>query len=179
MTQYSLGISFSAMTLYLLRHAIAEDRSSTGLDRDRALTPEGIERLAQVLRVAAGVGVRPGLILSSPYLRATQTAQHAHKLLKCKQPILFADALTPNAAPVAAWDEIRMHERSHPILAVSHDPLISSLFSYLLGVSEYVHSFKKAGLAKFELSRTGPRPACEIQWILTPALAGATTSARD
>ncbi|MCU0227733.1 MAG: histidine phosphatase family protein [Bryobacterales bacterium] len=167
------------MTLFLLRHAIAEDRSSTGLDRDRALTPEGIERLTHVLRIAASAGVRPAVILSSPYLRANQTAQHAHKLLKCKQPIVLTDALTPNASPLSAWDEIRLHEQAQSVLAVSHDPLISSLFSYLLGVSQYVHSFKKAGLAKFEFIRTGARPSCEVQWILTPALANASASIRD
>lgn len=167
------------MTLYLLRHAIAEDRASSGLDRDRALTPEGIDRLTQVLRLAAGAGVRPALILASPYLRATQTAQHAHKLLKCKQSIVVSDALTPNASSLAAWDEIRLHEQEEPILAVSHDPLISTLLSYLLGVSQTIHFFKKAGLAKLEFIRIGPRPACELHWLLTPALATAKLNHHD
>ncbi len=167
------------MTLYLLRHAIAEDRSSTGMDRDRALTPEGVERLGHVLRVASKAGVKPGVVLSSPYVRACQTAEQAHKALRCKQPIIYSEALTPNTSPVRAWDEIRALEAEEPLLAVSHDPLISSLLSYLLGVSEFVHSFRKSGLAKLELTRTGPRPACEIQWVLTPGLAGAIASQKD
>lgn len=167
------------MTLYLLRHGIAENQSSSGLDRDRALTPEGVERLGQVLRVAAKAGMTPALVLSSPYVRARQTAEQAHKLLRCKQPVVFSEALTPNISPVKAWDEIRALEAEEPLLVVSHDPLISSLLSYLLGVSEFIHSFKKAGLAKLEITRTGPRPACEIQWILTPALAGAVASQKD
>jgi len=167
------------MTVYLLRHAIAEDRSASGLDRDRALAPEGVERLGNVLRVAAKAGMRPSLVLSSPYVRARQTAEQAHHFLFCKQPVVLSDAFTPNGSPRKAWEEIRTFETEEPLLVVSHDPLISGLFSYLLGVSEFIHSFKKAGLAKLDFTRTGAKPSAEIQWILTPSLAEAIASRKD
>lgn len=167
------------MTVYLLRHAIAEDHATSGMDRDRALTAEGIDRLGKVLRVAAAAGVKPTIVLSSQYVRARQTAEIAHEILRCSQPIVFSDAFTPNATPAAAWDEMRIWESGEILLVVSHDPLISSLLSYLIGASEHVHSFKKAGIAKLEFSRIGVRPSAEIQWILTPALAGAVASQQD
>lgn len=170
------------MKLFLLRHAIAEDYASTGMDRDRALTPTGIERLDHVLRVAAKAGVKPAVILSSPYVRARQTAEQAAKRLRCKTPIVFSGALVPEASPAAAWDEIRAATGTadlEDLLVVSHDPLISSLLSFLLGVSEYIHSFKKAGMARVDLTRTGSRPAGEIQWILTPALASSAAHSQD
>lgn len=167
------------MTLYLLRHAIAENHAATGRDSDRALTSEGIERLRYVLRTAEQAGVSPDLVLSSPYVRARQTAEQAHLALRCPQPILFSDALVPSAAPKTAWEEIRLYQHDEPLLVVSHDPLISCLLSFLLGVPQIVHSFKKAGLVKLEISRSGARPAAEIQWILTPGLAGAVVSAKD
>jgi phosphohistidine phosphatase len=161
------------MTIYLLRHAIAEDHARTGADADRALTDEGIIRLRQVVQVAQAAGMKPDLVLSSPYLRAKQTAEVAHLLTGCEEPIVFSDALTPSGSSAGAWDEIRIHRGSDPLLVVSHDPLISSLLSFLLGTSSYVHSFKKAGLAKLELHHLGARPGGELQWLLTPSLARA------
>ena len=64
-----------SMEIYLLRHGIAEDRSTTGRDPDRRLTDEGRAKLRRVLERAHQAGVRPSLILSSPYRRALETAE--------------------------------------------------------------------------------------------------------
>lgn len=167
------------MKLYLLRHAIAESRATTGQDRDRKLTAEGITRLQRVLTVAAGANVKPGIILSSPYVRARHTAELAAAALGFHDEITYSVALTPDATPQSAWDEIRLMAAEEEVLVVSHDPLISSLLSYVLGLSQYIHSFKKAGLARIDLRSVGPRPAGELLWILTPALATASIHAED
>jgi phosphohistidine phosphatase len=164
------------MTVYLLRHAIAEDRSASGRDRDRVLTGEGIAKLETVMRVAAKAGVKPERILASPYQRTVQTAAVAKQLLGVAEDIMYSDAFTPEALPRAAWDEIRNWRDEEPLLVVTHEPLVSGLFSLLLGVSEYVHDFKKAGLAKLEISRATAQPAGTVRWILTPALAAAVAS---
>jgi phosphohistidine phosphatase len=161
------------MTIYLLRHAIAEEHSHTGADRDRALTDEGIVRLRQVVQVGHEAGMKPQLVLSSPYLRAKQTAEVARFMTGCDEEVVYSDALTPAASPADAWQEIRLYRESDPILVASHDPLISSLLSFLMGTNQYIHSFKKSGLAKVELHHTGTRPGGELQWLLTPALARA------
>ena len=72
------------MLLFLLRHGIAEDQPARGLDADRALTAEGRRKLGLVLDRAASAAVRPDLILTSPYLRAAQTAQAAAASLNPK-----------------------------------------------------------------------------------------------
>lgn len=159
------------MIVYLLRHAIAEDRASTGRDRDRTLTPEGIAKLETVLRVAARSGVKPGQILASPYERTQRTALIAQRLLGAAGKVAISDAFTPDSSPEAAWAEMRDWEESAPLLVVSHEPLVSSLLSFLLGVPQHVHGFRKAGLAALEVFRSGPRPSASLQWLLTPALA--------
>lgn len=164
------------MTVYLLRHAIAEDRSASGRDRDRVLTAEGIAKLETVLRVAAKAGVKPVRILASPYQRTVQTAAVAKRVLGVAEDVMYHDAFTPDALPRAAWDEIRNWRDEEPLLVVTHEPLVSGLFSLLLGVSEYVHDFKKAGLAKLEITRVTAQPAGTVRWILTPALAAAVAS---
>lgn len=165
------------MTVYLLRHAIAEDRSESGRDRDRVLTKEGIGKLETVLRVAAKAGVKPERILASPYQRTVQTAAVAKRLLGVKEDVLYSDAFTPDALPRAAWDEIRAWRDDEPLLVVTHEPLVSGLFSLLLGVTACLHDFRKSGLAKVEVSRVTPEPAGLVHWILTPGLAAAIASA--
>ena len=73
------------MELYLMRHGIAEEASRTGKDRDRALTEEGIERTRATGKALVQVGVKFDLILSSPYLRAWQTAEIIAHELKCSK----------------------------------------------------------------------------------------------
>ena len=63
------------MQIYLLRHGIAEDASPGQADADRALTPEGIKRLREILKRARTASVAPTVIVTSPYVRARQTAE--------------------------------------------------------------------------------------------------------
>ena len=83
------------MEIYLLRHGIAEDRSSTGRDSDRRLTDEGRAKLRRVLERVHQAGVRPSLILSSPYKRALETAEIAAHELGYEGRIVRTDAISP------------------------------------------------------------------------------------
>ncbi len=63
------------MKLYVMRHGPAEDMSPAGRDGDRALTPEGRERTRAVARALLDGGEAPLTIVSSPLVRALQTAE--------------------------------------------------------------------------------------------------------
>ena len=63
------------MQIYLLRHGIAEEGKPGGRDADRALTAEGGVKLKSVLKRARAINVEPTIILTSPFLRARQTAE--------------------------------------------------------------------------------------------------------
>lgn len=63
------------MKLYVMRHGPAADDSPTGRDADRALTPAGRERVASVAKALAGEKEAPFAILSSPLVRAVETAE--------------------------------------------------------------------------------------------------------
>ncbi len=62
------------MDLYLLRHAIAEERSNDGSDSARALTPEGAEKMRIGARGLQRLGVHLDRLLTSPLTRARETA---------------------------------------------------------------------------------------------------------
>ncbi len=161
------------MEIYLLRHGIAEDGQAGRPDSDRALTGEGKKKLANVLRAAAAAGVRPALILSSPYRRAVQTAQLAAEILEYDGDLLRTKALEPGSRPGAVWDEIRVHKDAGSILLSGHEPLFSSLTAYLLGCASLQIDFKKGALACLELEHFTAEPRAVLKWYVTPKLAGA------
>src|SRR5687767_14166284 len=63
------------MLLYLVRHGIAEDSPPSGGDAERRLTQEGTLRTAMVAKGVKKTGARCDRIITSPYVRARQTAE--------------------------------------------------------------------------------------------------------
>ena len=90
------------MDLYIVRHGIAIDRDDPKCppDPERYLTEEGIEKTKQVAKGVASLGVTADLLLSSPYVRATQTTEiFVNALEYPKQKIRRTDLLLPGADP--------------------------------------------------------------------------------
>jgi phosphohistidine phosphatase len=157
--------------IYLLRHGIAEDSGPGQPDSERALTGEGKEKLRRVLHRAHAAGVAPSLILSSPYVRAVQTAEVAVEVLAYQGKIVKTRVLVPEASPFDTWVEIRKRPEESAILLASHEPLMSSLAAFLLGAPSLVVDMKKAALVRVDCDRLGPEPKCMLKWMLTPATA--------
>lgn len=161
-----------SMEIYLLRHGIAEDGAPGSPDSDRRLTPEGKRKLHETLKAAAQAGVQPSLILSSPYVRARQTAEIAAGELGYKEEIVTVGALTPDGHPEDVWDEIRTHARERAILLASHEPLCSRMAAFLLGAPELQVDFKKGALMRIDVSPGRLAPQGVLNWMLTAKLAG-------
>lgn len=160
------------MLLLLLRHGIAEDHPARGSDADRALTSEGRRKLALVLERAASAAVRPDIILTSPYLRAAQTAQAAAAALDPKRKPVEVPALTPDGTPQAVWDVLRDYREMEQVLIASHEPLLSQLVAFLLDCPALLVDMKKAAMVAIELNAWRGQPHGVLRWMLTPALAG-------
>jgi phosphohistidine phosphatase len=159
------------MELYLLRHGIADDRRPGRPDDKRALTDEGRKKLRQVLDRARAAGVAPSLILTSPYVRAVQTAQMAAEVLGYQSTLVHTGALVPGSRPEAAWLEIRDHRDEQAVLLAGHEPLLSELAAYLLGVPGLAIDFKKGALLRLDVDTDARQPRGTLQWLLTPKLA--------
>src|SRR5437879_2772117 len=162
------------MQIYLLRHGIAEDAQPRQSDSERALTEEGLEKLRRVLKRARAAEVAPGVIISSPYRRAVQTAEEAAQVLGYKEKIVLAQALVPDAVPAGVWDEIRAHKDESSVLLAGHEPLLSSTMSYLLGSPTLMVDMKKAALVRVDCESFSREPRGVLKWMLTPALASGT-----
>ena len=159
------------MEIYLLRHGIAEDAAPGQPDPERALTPEGRDKLRKVFKWARQAEVAPSLILTSPYRRARETAEVAAQALAYEGPLIQTRSLVPEASPYDLWTEIRSHRGERAILLASHEPLMSSTAAFLLGAPALQLDMKKAALVRIDCDRLGGDPRGVLKWMLTPALA--------
>lgn len=160
------------MTLYVLRHAIAEDRTPPQSDSGRRLTAPGRAKAGRVLDHARSIGVRPGTVLTSPYVRASQTAEIARERLRLSAPAVVTEALVPYVSVFDLWEGIRDHFASGDVMVVGHNPQLSSLVSWLLGSREDALWLKKSGLVALDVGSAGPQPRAMLSWLLTPGSVG-------
>ena len=160
------------MTLYVLRHAIAEDRTPRQPDSGRRLTAPGEVKAARVLAHARSIGVRPGTVLTSPYIRAAQTAEIAREQLRLSEPAVVTEALVPYVNVFDLWEGIREYFASGDVMVVGHNPQLSSLVSWLLGSRQDALWLKKSGLVALDVGSAGPHPRAMLSWLLTPGSVG-------
>jgi phosphohistidine phosphatase len=159
------------MQIYLLRHGIAEDLRPGKADAERTLTAEGVKRLREILKRARVAGVDPSLIVTSPYVRARQTAEIAAEVLGYVDELSPAGKLTPMASPVETWAELRMLRGEPSVLLVGHEPHMGLFTGYLLGAPELRVDFKKGAMVRIDLPEMGVQPRGVLKWMMAPKLA--------
>lgn len=158
------------MEIYLFRHGIAEDAPPGRADPTRALTAEGRERSADVVKMAKNAGVTPSLIASSPYLRAMQTAEVAAKEFGWKGDIVQLKSLVPHGTPESVWSEIRSLRDESALLLAGHEPLMGHLAAYLLGSPDLLIDMKKSAMLRIDMANLGPVPRGILRWMIVPKL---------
>lgn len=160
-----------AWHLYLMRHGIAAERFEPGIhsDADRPLTDRGRRRVRLVAQAMQSMDVQPGLVISSPYVRAKQTAEIVCEVLGI-EALEFDDRLTPMADPHAVRDLlIEHHHHGEDVLFTGHQPHMSSTLSYLLsGGMGVALEMRKAGLACLRFPGFSQHPPAQLDWLLTP-----------
>ena len=160
------------MMLYVLRHAIAEDPVPGRSDSSRQVTEQGRRKAERVLSHARRIGVRPSTILTSPYIRAAQTAAVARDQLRLLAEPIVTRALVPYVSVEALWNEIRDHAAAGDVLVSGHNPQLSWLVMWLVGGRADALWLKKSGLAALDVGPAGPHPRATLSWLLTPKSVG-------
>lgn len=155
--------------ILLVRHAPAEDLIPGQDDDDRELTEVGRRRLAAVARGLAAIGVQPNVILTSPLVRARQTAEVLAAELTGDEPRILAE-LSPGHLPEDVLRGLTPWGRAAEILCVGHQPLLEELLSYLLTGNQglLAVAFRKSAVAAIEVARIPPRESGTLLWFLTP-----------
>jgi phosphohistidine phosphatase len=160
------------MDLYIVRHGIAIDREDpkSPPDSERYLTPEGMDKTKEVAKGIAALGLSPDLLVSSPYVRAMQTAEiFANALEYSKSKIRQSNALLPGAEPLVFFRELAKDKQSSTVFCFGHAPHVDELIAAAIGVKHSITSMKKAGVALLELKRVSP-PGGLLIWLATPKL---------
>ena|SRR5687767_13115160 len=158
------------MQVYILRHGIAEDGKPGGNDADRALTNEGRKKLREVLRAAERADVVPSLIVTSPYVRAVQTAEVVIEVLGYANDLLRTEALIPSADPEDLWEEIRVHQGVMQLMLVGHEPMLGKLVAFLLNSRSLMVDVKKGALLRIDIDQFKAQPHGVLKWMVVPKL---------
>ena len=127
--------------LWLLRHAEAADGTP---DEDRPLTERGIDQARAAGYALQTLGISLDLCLSSPKLRAMQTAQHA-----CAP--LGTEVVPERRLGGEPFDALDLTAGLGDVLLVGHDPSFTLTLHNLTGAQARMKKGGLAGIAKGEL----------------------------
>ncbi len=156
------------MKLYFLRHGQAGQRSQwEGDDAVRPLTEEGKQRMAREADFFATIGLQVDHILTSPLVRAYQTAEIVAERLNLKDKLVHDDRLAPGFGTSEVKKILDDYPDANAIMLVGHEPDFSSTISKLIGGGEVV--CKKGGLACVNLSGHGSLEG-ELVWLIPPSV---------
>jgi len=155
------------MKLILLRHGIAVDRSTGLADADRPLTDVGVKKTRRAMAGLAQLIDRPDIILTSPKLRAAQTAQIAATALTTS--VLSLDVLASGGAQQVI-DELSRRDDER-VVAVGHEPTFSEIVELLcFGQTTSSVELKKAGCACLQTHGKVLVGHGSLQWLVTPKM---------
>jgi phosphohistidine phosphatase len=153
------------MKLYFLRHGRADRSAWMGLDYERPLTGEGKERMAREADFIAQLDLGIDVILTSPLVRAYQTAEIVAERLNMLDLLTIDERLEPGFGPQDLAEILEGYPDADEIMLVGHEPDFSETISYLIGGGNIL--CKKGSLARVDLVDAGPM-AGELVWLIPP-----------
>jgi phosphohistidine phosphatase len=153
--------------IWVMRHAKAKEGGPAIPDEKRPLTSGARKKMRSVARAIANLEPKLDAILTSPLVRARQTAEPVAKALGQRKDLIETETLSPDADPKEILREIEKRGFGRA-LVVGHMPHLGMLLGYLLtGRANTVFEIKKATLARVELEGDSPRPPGILTLLLT------------
>lgn len=159
------------MILYLVRHGIAIERGDPDCppETERYLTRDGIKKTREVAKGIAALKIEPALLISSPYVRAMQTAEiFADALSHPREKIRQSPNLRPGSNPSDFLKELA-HVKAHEIMAFGHAPQLDQLIATATASRGVFTALKKAGTAALDFESIAPGKAT-LLWLLPPKI---------
>jgi phosphohistidine phosphatase len=152
------------MELYFLRHGIAADAGPDGTgDAGRPLTKEGIAKMHVGARGVRRLGLRLDALLSSPLVRAHETAAIIARELGLE--LQLAEKLAPGCDLAQLFALLGEYRGAERVMLVGHEPDFSSMIGALTGGSHVL--MKKGGLARIDIERL-EQGIGTLTWLLPP-----------
>ena len=156
------------MDLFILRHGEAGRGSNMASDFKRSLTVEGRQDILEISSGLKSLDIKLDHIITSPLLRAKQTAEIVAKSLKYKSKIEETNSLTPEGSRLEFYSILSGFKQDSAVLVVGHEPYLSEMIGEAISQYECRIDLKKAGLARIRVMQTLPKIKGELRWLLTP-----------
>jgi phosphohistidine phosphatase len=158
--------TIARLRLHLLRHAHAGDPDAwSGDDALRPLTRKGRQQSDLLGAFLDQHGVRPDVIVSSPKVRALQTAELVAATLG--MTVRTDDRLASGFGRRELWDLLDELGAREPML-VGHDPDLSELLGYLIDAAGV--ALRKGALATVDVDMEPARLNGTLRWLVPPDL---------
>lgn len=155
---------------YLVRHAIAEARGAAWPDdTQRPLSAEGVRRMKRAVRGLVALDVELDVIVSSPLVRARQTAEILSRGLRGRPDVIELPELAPGLAPATTARSLAAATDAASLAIVGHEPDLGSMAAWLVGATQPI-AFKKGAICRIDVSRWPPQPHSRLIWFATPKM---------
>lgn len=155
------------MVLYVLRHAEAVAANDNLPDEWRYLTEKGAKSVVKVSRDMPRYGRKPRLIISSPLVRAVQTAQIAAAYACRRSEMIISGSLRADGDLGELQDLLRSHAKAKRVMVVGHEPHLGSLVASLLQ-KESTIQLTKGGCVALELDTEASDKPARFLWYMVP-----------
>ena len=150
------------MKFYLLRHGKADWPNWDKSDDERPLTQDGKDQVAAVAKLLARLELAPAIV-TSPLLRASQTAEIAGKYLDQKVRV---DPLLRPGFDAGKLRKLLKDFSGDSLMVVGHEPDFTQTIFQLIGGRT---KLSKAGVALIELDAASMKG--ELRWLVPPKFA--------
>ncbi|OAI47518.1 hypothetical protein AYO44_09400 [Planctomycetaceae bacterium SCGC AG-212-F19] len=157
------------MDLYVIRHADAQPLSETITDdAERPLTDTGIAQSKALGQCLQRLGVRLDVVLTSPLLRARQTAEELVKVWsKPAPPVEVVDALV-DASKRKKLSSVVRDVAKESIALIGHQPDLAVYAGWLIGSKKANLDLDKSGVACIRCPEAPDRGSGTLLWLVTP-----------
>jgi phosphohistidine phosphatase len=152
------------MNLIFVRHAAAIERSAEISEEQRYLTSQGRVFFRKTAQTMLKNGIEPSLIISSPLIRAVQTADILAETLTYIGQLVIVDALSPGFALPSLRELCDTFHSANELVLVGHEPDLSSMVGSLLNLPSGF-DFKKGAAVKVKIDPARPKKPAVFKWL--------------
>jgi len=154
------------MRVYLVRHADSIDGVGNMPDSARHLSARGRLSFREMARRFREAGGLPTLILTSPFVRAVQTAEILSEALGYDGEVVVSPRLSPGFDVDGLNEVLDGCPGEREIAFVGHAPDLGDMLALLLSIPGG-YAMRKGAIAALDLPDAGPRLRARFAWLLS------------
>ncbi len=156
--------------LYVIRHGLAgkplEDKKE---DELRALTKKGKKEIKSISKALKDLDVEFDEVITSPLIRALETAEIVHDRCGISKKLLVSDLLKPDSSFEELVKYLNSLKKADTVAIVGHEPHLSAFASYCITHSkDSFIDLKKGGIILLEIEESIKPGKSKLMWLIEP-----------